>query len=323
MREPQRLLDGLDRQIVGALQADGRASWRQVAAVLGEPERTVARRGQALLASGLVAVVATTPRGEGVSVRVRCSPGMARPVGLALARRLDSTSCCLLTGSVDCFVEIFYPQERLAVLALDEISGTPGVVDVRTDPVTKYYVGVHDWRPGLITAELAAALTTVPAVAPAPGIAGLPPLTREEQAILDALQKDGRTTHEALARIAGVSEPTARRYVHALRRSGRALVRAVVDPRSIGLPVEAMLWIRARPGDIDLIGEGLAASNFVRYAAATMGEYQLVAQLVVPNMPALHDCVTRSPWSTTAVSVETSLVVATPKRSGVLIDQLR
>jgi DNA-binding Lrp family transcriptional regulator len=45
------LLDELDRRIVGALQIDGRASWRRIAEVLGEPERTIARRGSAL-ASG-------------------------------------------------------------------------------------------------------------------------------------------------------------------------------------------------------------------------------------------------------------------------------
>ncbi|MFD2415613.1 Lrp/AsnC family transcriptional regulator [Amycolatopsis pigmentata] len=319
MLEPRTPLSALDRRIVGALQVDGRASWRQIAAALGEPERTIARHGHALLASGTVTVVAASPHGEGMIVRVRCAAGMARPVGSALARRPDSTSCCLVTGPPDCFAEIFYPQHRLAALALDEISATPGVVDVRTDPITRYYRGVHEWQPGLITESETAAVTdpSLPASFRT-GIAGLPALTREEQTILDALRKDGRTSYEALARFAGVSEPTARRRVQSLRGNGRAVVRAVIEPRLIGLPVEAMLWIRARPRDVDAIGEGLAVSPFVRYAAATMGEYQLAAQLVVADMRTLHDCVTRSPWSARAVSVETSLIVETPKRSGVL-----
>ncbi|WP_067898787.1 Lrp/AsnC family transcriptional regulator [Nocardia vaccinii] len=315
----QTALSDLDRRIVGALQVDGRASWRQIAAAIGEPERTIARRGDALLRSGVVTVIAASPQGEGVIVRVRCGPGMARPVGAALARRSDSSSCCLLTGAVDCFAEIFYPQERLASLALDEISGTPGVVDIRTDPITRYYRAVHGWQPGLITQSEATAITNCSLPARfSTGISGLPPLTREEQTILGALGTDGRMPYEALARLAGLSEPTARRRVQSLRSSGRAVIRAVIEPRLIGLPAEAMLWIRARPRDVDAIGEALAASPFIRYAAATMGEYQLVAQLIVADMRALHDCVTRSPWSSRAVSVETSLIVATPKRSGVL-----
>jgi hypothetical protein len=40
-----RLLDPRERRIVVALQLDGRSSWRRIAEVLDEPERTVARRG--------------------------------------------------------------------------------------------------------------------------------------------------------------------------------------------------------------------------------------------------------------------------------------
>ncbi|WP_314192926.1 Lrp/AsnC family transcriptional regulator [uncultured Arthrobacter sp.] len=55
------LLDSLERQIVAALQLDPRCPWRKMAAVLGEPERTVARRGAQLLESGAVSIAAVRP----------------------------------------------------------------------------------------------------------------------------------------------------------------------------------------------------------------------------------------------------------------------
>jgi DNA-binding Lrp family transcriptional regulator len=52
-----RVLDDLELRIATALQVDPRASWRRIAAVLGEPERTVARRGNDLIESRLVNIV--------------------------------------------------------------------------------------------------------------------------------------------------------------------------------------------------------------------------------------------------------------------------
>ena len=50
-------LDPLDRAIAVALQVNGRqASWRAIARCLDTPERTVTRRGQAMLDTGVVKV---------------------------------------------------------------------------------------------------------------------------------------------------------------------------------------------------------------------------------------------------------------------------
>ena len=49
-------LDALDRQIVAALVRNGRAPWRLIAEVLGQQERTVARRGNKLLESGAIGI---------------------------------------------------------------------------------------------------------------------------------------------------------------------------------------------------------------------------------------------------------------------------
>ncbi len=95
-------------------------------------------------------------------------------------------------------------------------------------------------------------------------------------------------------------------------------VRAVVDPALIGLPVCTMPWIRCRPRQADEDRRGPRGPPYVRYAAAMTGEFQLVADLAVPDTAALHDTLTRAPWSEAATSVQSALIVAAPKRSGVL-----
>ena len=83
-------LDALDRQIAVALQVNGRALWRAIARCLDAPERTVTRRGQAMLDSGVVKVstnLDTTRvgrarlRGPEIHLRFPDGPGVSCPPG--------------------------------------------------------------------------------------------------------------------------------------------------------------------------------------------------------------------------------------------------
>ena len=74
------MIDAIDRQIVHAMQVDGRAPFSRVATVLGVSEQTVARRWRRLRADGVVRVLgliapdATEPNWF---VRVRVQPAAA------------------------------------------------------------------------------------------------------------------------------------------------------------------------------------------------------------------------------------------------------
>jgi DNA-binding Lrp family transcriptional regulator len=98
------LLDSLERQIVAALQLDPRCPWRKMAAVLGEPERTVARRGAQLLESGAVSIAAVRPHPASMLVEMRCTPGTARAAAQSLAQRSDTTFVYTVTGNGDCVI---------------------------------------------------------------------------------------------------------------------------------------------------------------------------------------------------------------------------
>lgn len=320
--DPVEPLDELDQRVVAALQADGRASWRRIADVIGAPERTVARRGARLLSTGAVVVNGFAPRGEMVIVRLRCTPGAQRVVGTSIARRSDTTFSYLITGPVDCAAEINCPPNQLAALALDELPGVPGLVASSTDPVVCYYRAVHQWQPGLLSAAEVDELTEFPAVTPQPSVP-TNPLNREEQLLVRLLNEDGRRTNEELAALSGISDATVRRRIETLRRDGRLYLRAVVEPALLGRPVEALLWLKVHPRFVDDIGNALIQSDLVRYAAATTGEYQLLVHVAVPDKMALHQFTTSGSWTEHVDMVETSMLLAAPKRTGVLHPTLR
>ncbi|MFC7343900.1 Lrp/AsnC family transcriptional regulator [Saccharopolyspora griseoalba] len=310
--------DELDRRIVGALQVDGRASWHRIAHVLGEQERTVTRRGTQLIRSGLVRITGLTLRAEGVIVGLRCAPGQARLAGGALARRDDAMFTHVLTGSTDCIAEISCPSEHLASLVMDELPATPGMVESFTQPVLRYIRTAHEWHPGLITDDERAALEESAPLPRQRHFGDTEDLPKQDKLLVAALAEDARRTYEELARLTGLSEATVRRHLDRLRRDGRVLIRAVVEPAQVGLPIEAMLWVRTSPADVDDAAEGLRESPYVRYASRLCGDWQFLINATLPTPKALDDFVSRAPWAKRVQHVETSMVLCTLKRSGVL-----
>jgi len=330
-RQTGPVADSLDRRIISALQIDGRASWHRIAAALGEAERTVVRRGTRLLDSGLVRIGAMALHGRSTVVGVRCAPGQARMVASALARRPDCVFTHVLTGSPDCVAELICPREELASLVMDELPGLPGMVETLTLPVLRHIRTIREWHSGLLTDDEIAALAG-PSEAPAPSSSTgdvMPPgdapqeLSRPDRLLLNALAEDGRCTYEELGRVAGVSEATARRRLSALRREGRVRIRAVIEPALLGLPVEAVLWVRTAPARAEAVAAALTDNVHVRYASFVTGERQILVLAALPSESALYDFVTSAPWLRDVASVDTSLVLGSLKRGGMLARRVR
>jgi DNA-binding Lrp family transcriptional regulator len=314
-------LSPLDRRILAALQIDGRASWSAIAQALGESERTVARRGAALLAEGHVAVRGLPhPRrvrgADQYVVRARCAPGTAPVAAAALARRPESLYSYILTGSADCAAELSVPAHRVPDLIIRDLGGTPGIISSSIYPVMEYVRTMHQWRPTLLTADEQTALDID--IDPQAGHSNATrvELSNEDKVIVRALMRDGRLSYEELSRLANVSLATARRRVEHLRRSGSLLIRAIFEPALIGFGVEALLWAQASFAELDGIGGLIRQSAQVRYASVLAGEFQLLVDVVVADRGELYDYLRTSPWVARCRSVEPCLLVEALKRSG-------
>jgi DNA-binding Lrp family transcriptional regulator len=320
--------DDLDRRIVAALMVDGRASWRRIAGVLEVPERTVTRRGTVLLESGAVGIHALadphrTGRGDPFVVSFACQPASVWSACAAVARREDTITAYLLSGRHQCLADIWCPEGRQAQLFLHELGATPGVTSLDVAPVLRYIQTLTTWDPGVLEPAQVEALRVGDRISAWPQFSDPVHLDREDRTILRALVEDGRRTFEELGRLAGVSEQTAARRVEALRSSSLVTLRAVVDPRLLGLPVAALLRLKVPPRRIDDVADQLANSPYVRYAALVMGDHQIIADVRLPSKDALRQLLTGAEWTDGVESLDSSLILEVLKQSEVLGPSLR
>jgi DNA-binding Lrp family transcriptional regulator len=130
------------------------------------------------------------------------------------------------------------------------------------------------------------------------------------------LVADGRVPVAELAETVGLSAPAVRRRLNTLLEVGNLSVRAIVEPADIGLPIEAVIWVRTAPAEVADVGHLLGAEPCVRYAAMALGEFQLVANVTVPGLNELRTFLLESPWAERALAVRSSLVVRAYKRGG-------
>jgi DNA-binding Lrp family transcriptional regulator len=310
-------LDDLDRRIVGALQVDGRASWRRIAEVIDAPFSTVTRRGSALLASGAVRVVAIPASMQTAIMEVTTTPQRVDAVARALAFRPDTVFVYAVSAPTRIIVEEQLTNGSFARAVIEEIPAIEGVTGVLAAPVLDYYRTLTSWMPGLLSASEVAALNEDFGRRRAVGMPSESALDRRLQSILE---RDGRVSVADIAVKVGQSESGVRRRLAALVGT-QVEVRAVVAPALLGLRVSAFVWIRVAPAKVQRVAEQILESPFVRYAAMTMGDHQLIVDVAVESLDELRRFLTEQPWATAVESIRSSPVLAAYKRSGVIVSE--
>jgi len=310
-------LDEIDRRVVGALQVDGRAPWRRIAGVIGVPVRTVVRRGNALLDSGDIRVGLMRST-RTVLLEVQAGAADVDAVARALAQRESSIFVYVLGSPVRILVEEHAPQEN-SDLMLHDIPSIPGVTGVALIPVLEYYRTLTSWMPGQLTVDEAHRLN--PAFGTPPRIdAELPQLDDGDRAILAALDRDARAAAIDIAAAVGMSESAVRRRLGVLI-GGAVEVRAIVAPATLGLPIAGFAWLRVRPSSVASVAAALQASPWVRYAAFTLSDEQILVDVAAPTVTDLRRFLTESPWAAEVDGMRAASVIAAYKRSGVRVSE--
>lgn len=318
-----RGLDDIDRRIVGALQVDGRASWRRIADVLGVPFSTVTRRGSALLESGTVRVSAIRAAAASALFEVTVRPDHLDAVARLLARRPGATFVYVLAAPSRIVVEELVGPDGLASAVLDELPLIDGVTGVNAIPVLDYYRTVREWMPSLITTEEARRLRPDFGAAPPGGYTSPgPELDALDARIQELLVADGRVPAAEVAKRLGASETVVRKRIARLAE-GSVAIRAVVEPEDIDRSVEALLWLQVAPGSLAFVASLISEHPDVRYAVMTMGDRMLLADVAVASLTELRSFLVASPWVPSVLSLSSSLVVRAYKRGGVIVEPRR
>ncbi|HZQ83839.1 MAG TPA: Lrp/AsnC family transcriptional regulator [Acidimicrobiales bacterium] len=100
-----------------------------------------------------------------------------------------------------------------------------------------------------------------------------------DRELVIALQHDGRASYAALAETVGMSQAGVRARVQRLLDSGALQIAAVADPFAFGFSVTAIVGITFT-GDLDALGEQVAAMEQVHFVAITAGRYDCIAEVV-------------------------------------------
>ena len=97
--------------------------------------------------------------------------------------------------------------------------------------------------------------------------------------IIEHLQRDGRMSYAALAKIIGLSEAAVRQRVQRLLDGGLMQIVAVTDPLTLGFARQAMVGVKVS-GDLRNVADELARIPEVDYVVICAGGYDLLVELV-------------------------------------------
>jgi Lrp/AsnC family transcriptional regulator, regulator for asnA, asnC and gidA len=97
--------------------------------------------------------------------------------------------------------------------------------------------------------------------------------------IIEQLQRDGRMSYAALAKVVGLSEAAVRQRVQRLLEAGVMQIVAVTDPLTLGFARQVMVGIRIT-GDARPVAAALAAIPQVDYVIICAGGYDLLVEMV-------------------------------------------
>jgi len=309
------MVDELDRQLVQCLGVDGRASFSQIAELLGVSDQTVARRYRRLRSAGLLRVVGLKARDKvgslGWFLRLRCVPGSGPGIADALAKRPDTAWIQLLSGDTEvlCTLRGDARDDRNSLLAM--LPRSARITAVTAYSLLHMYVGGPD---ALGFLEVLPRERLEPLRPPVRG--GRVELGELDMALFQALGADGRTPYADLASVTGWSESTVRRRMDQLREVGVLYYDLELDMAAFGFRSTTWLWMSVPPAQLAATGDALATIPEVAYAAATTGPANLAVAAVCRDESEFYEFMTAKVGALPGVErVETSPVIRTVKQA--------
>lgn len=314
-------LDTLDRRLVCALQVDGRAEPGRIAAALGVSARTVTRRLARLRETGVVKVVVQPRAVDGavgaLLLRIRVLQGRVAAVADALADRSDVPFVDVMLGGQEVGAVLVSDQAGRDGLLYRQLPVTGAVTETTVYAVLNQFADAAQWHAGLLTPEETAALTPQPTT-PSPTLPS-PVASKDDsldRALVAALTEDARSSAAALAAAVGAPESTVRRRLQRLATAGQLRTHVTVDPRLLGMAVDANLYLSLPPGWLAAAGTALAAHPQVHGVVATSGPHNLMAAVFCPDHAALYRFTTEVLGPLGVDRMETVIVARAVKRAG-------
>ncbi|MEV6027723.1 Lrp/AsnC family transcriptional regulator [Streptomyces sp. NPDC052036] len=240
-----------------------------------------------------------------------------------LGGRLDALTAALAARPEIPFIDVSTSgDEILAIswtrpgtrdhLVFRDLPATRAVTSVAAVTVLHVFGEASDWRHAVLSDAERTALTPVRQ----PGGVAAGPVDDIDRDILAALEDDARAPAAAVAARTGHPDSTVRRRIARLSRSGRLLTQVVVDPRRLGLFIDANVLMRVAPDRLDGVGRALAAHPAVHGVFATTGASNLHVAVWLRDLEHLYRFITQDLGALGVDGAETVIVGQAVKRPG-------
>lgn len=151
---PAVSMDDIDRQIITALQVDGRRAFNQIAEDLGIPASSVRYRTHRLEELGILQIVGiANPLAIGFDrlamICIRTAPGKARAVCSALALLPETSYVILTSGQYDVMAEVICRDiEHFTNVVNDQMDAIDGIVSTESFFVLEVHKLAYGWGVG-------------------------------------------------------------------------------------------------------------------------------------------------------------------------------
>lgn len=272
------ILDEADLVLIHALQIAPRASWAEVARVVGTTATTLAQRWERLRAEGVAWVTAhPSAREESVAlgfVEVDCEPGRTDEVLAWLCRDPRAVTIDQSARGRDFVVTVMAPDlTSLTGFLLDELARQPGVQRQRTRLATGVHRQGNDWRLDALTPAQQVALEQIGRATRATSVT---PLPTGAWPLVEALARDGRASAAELARLTGRNPATVRRQLGRVLASGALSFRCEVARETSRWPIHCDWFARVPTAEWDRTLAAIATLPELRMCMTTTGETNMM-----------------------------------------------
>lgn len=316
----QETFDELDVAIVDAVRSAPRASWRDLAPILGVDPATISRRWSRMWSTG-DAWVTAHPAGSATPscalVEIDCTPGRSVEVADVLAADVEAATVKLTSGARDILVLAQAPNlDALSAYLLDRVAHVPGITNVRSHLATRAALEASRWREGALDLEQRRRLARTknrPDQDAAPQVV--------DDRIVRALNIDGRMSFERLAEHVGLGPVAVRRRLTRLEEAGLVTFRCDTSRRLSGHAVAAVYFGSIDVRDLEDAEGRIRALPGVRACSLVAGPYNVIIDAWLRSTAEAHDLERKMSQVLPALRVQDrSIVLRTIKLLGRILD---
>jgi DNA-binding Lrp family transcriptional regulator len=273
MAQPGQL-DETDSRLLHALQIEPRASWQELAPVVGVDPATLARRWNRLRSEGIAWSTGYSPAGQMAMLELECEHGQLQAVAEGLRTDREALVVDYSSGSRDLLVlaqaDDLASMSQYAVYRLGHV---PGIRAVRTHLIIELLTEAVSWR---LRSLAPAEIHRIPPPRPPRPRAAKSVPAELEAALLDELARDGRAGVGGIAARTGFGPQRVSDAIATLRAQGRLRFRTDIARTYSDWPVYAWYFIEAPGKVVEVLRRQITMIPEVRLAATTASKYNVI-----------------------------------------------